>query len=506
MNIFKKTTLVVAISLSIISTGLAQNSSYEAGQKALHNENYFQAAEKFEQASLDEKYRQASWYWLAYSLYKIKQNNKAKGILKELLRLYPTGNWAETAEVLLFEHSKDEERSQEFKLNDELRLIAIEQLVFNNPEKGIPLVTDLLMKTKDLEIKRNALHLLGVSDSSKASSFLYNYILHEQNKALKNSAVQMLSLRNSKESFEMLTELYRKSQDNKLKSTIIQGYIHSDDPDQLVRLLKGEKNVELNRKMIQLLGVMGANKQLAQLRNTLKEVNLQKTLIQSLAISGDSRTIKQMAENSKNKAIQIQAIGSLVMLDDISGEYMIGLYKKITDQAVKRKLISTFVSLDVEPKLVLKLLIDETNKQNKKDLLNVIQIADGNKELFEFYQIATDVKLKREVIHMLGINDQYEKLNILYKQTSEIENKKEILHAFAINNSKQNTRFLLNAYGTDNIEIKKMVIHSFLVQDNPDALLVLLENETGYDLKKEIIQTLSYMDSDVIIEKLLQEQ
>ena len=77
MNIFKKTTLALALSTAIICTSLAQHPDYEAGQKALHKQSYKKAYENFKQSESNADYREASMYWQAYSLFKLKQNHRS---------------------------------------------------------------------------------------------------------------------------------------------------------------------------------------------------------------------------------------------------------------------------------------------------------------------------------------------------------------------------------------------------------------------------------------------
>ncbi|MBL4773943.1 MAG: hypothetical protein JKX98_10225, partial [Alcanivoracaceae bacterium] len=266
MNFNKtKLTLTLALLLQLPILALAQNKHYEAGQEAMHKQQYQKAYKQFKAAESDKKYADASLYWQSYALFKSRQDAKARRTLNKLYEKHPNSQWLDDGKILALEHEIEnnldnmdelELELEKLELDEELKLFTIQQLMFKDQLKGLDLVKDLLLNTTDVKVKMNALQLMGISDTEKASKYLYEFILKEQKLDLKHQAVdfkqkeldlkhhaiQMLSLRDSLKSNELLVQLYEKNNNKDLKSSIIQGFIHSSDHNKLLELIEKEKD------------------------------------------------------------------------------------------------------------------------------------------------------------------------------------------------------------------------------------------------------------------------
>jgi len=376
---FKQTKLAIGLSLLIILPSLvnAQNENYEAGQKAMHSKQYEKAYAHFKKAESDKEYTDAALYWQSYVLYKNKQDAKARRAIEKLIENHPDSKWIDDAEFLVLENDLEnnlpniaeleqelnsleklnEEKIHEVMgLNEELKLYAIQQLMFKDEVKGLALVKDMLKNTKNMQVKMNALQLMGINESEQATKELYEFI--QQNKVieLQNQAIHMLSLRDSLKSNEMLLELYEKDINKELKSSIIQGFIHSDDHKKLLELIEKENDTDLSHQMIQMLGVKGATEELKKLSKTIKGSDNQAALIHALALSGDSQSIKDMIANSHETEIKKQAVQSLIILDDDLGTYLDDLYNQIDDPILKNEIITVFIATGKSPKNIQNLI------------------------------------------------------------------------------------------------------------------------------------------------------
>jgi hypothetical protein len=517
MKIFKKLILTIALTAALITPSYAQNTSYDAGQKAMHQQNYQKAYENFKKAETDAKYKEASMYWQAYALFKTRQSSKAKRILKQQLKEFPNGRWSDSAQVLIFENSSKSkrvesperpepperpERPERPELSEDLRLYALEQMFFNNPDKGLPLVIELIEKSNNKQAKFNGLQLLGISDSDLAQDYLYKFIQKSKDKDLSQHAIQMLSMRNNKQSNKMLSNLYDKVQDKQIKSSIIQGFIHSEDGDQLMNLMNKESDKDLNSQIIQLLGIIGAKDKLAELANTLTDLDSKKDLMQALAISGDSQSLIKMIENTKDLELKIEAIESLAIVDEEKiQDYLLDMYSKTKELKIKNALSHAFIVNDVEAKKVIDLIQIEKNLESKHDLLESLIAIGEETELVELYELEKDLLTKQKIIEVLGVQGASEQIISLYANMQELDTKKQALHALAIDGGKASEKFLIKSYKNGDKEIKGTVIESLMIQDSSIALSELLKAETDIELKKKLIQAISMTGGYELLEK-----
>lgn len=533
MNTFKKLTLALAISASVCGLGLAQNKNYETAQKAMHSQNFQKAYENFKQAESDNEYREASMYWQGYTLFKLKQNNKAKHILKSLLKNHPTSQWTDNARVLLFENSHRKEREDMFervehperpahperpehpesphyhKSSENLRLFEIQENFLTNQEQGFEEVKGLLEKSKDMVTKVNAIQLLGMSDLKKSQDYLFRFIEDNKNKDLDSLAIQMLSIRNDKSVLKQLEKLYKKTSDKEQKKAILQGFIHSQDANKIMSLMENEKDFDLNAQMIQLLGIFGATKELNQLVDRIDNPKLSKSLLEALAISGDSESIIKIIKKASDPDLKASAIESLAIHGGKDNKlFLFDSFKKEKNKRVREALMSSLSIAGLNSKEAMELIIKENNKQSKQELLhhffNNIQIQDFVKLSKQEY----DQDIKRDILNLLSVRGAHREIIEMYKTLDDPRMKKDTLMALAINPSQETKEFLMELYKTKDtsLEIKKGIIENLMIQEDSELLAELLATETEFELKKQIIQAISMSDPAVLLDKLNQEK
>ena len=522
---FKQTKLAIGLSLLIILPSFvnAQNENYEAGQKAMHAKQYESAYAHFKKAESDKEYTDAALYWQSYVLYKNKQDAKAKRTIEKLFENHPNSKWIDDAEFLVLEHDLEhklpnmvelELELKKFKklksinsienieLNEELKLLAIQQIMFEDEIKGLKLVKEMLSKTDDLQVKMNALQIMGINESEQATKELYEFINKNKVIELQNQAVQMLSLRDNLKSNELLINLYEKNPDKELKSSIIQGFIHTENNKNIVELIEKEQDQLLQQQMIEILGIKGASEELKRLSKTLKGVQHQVGLINALALSGDSQSIKNMIETSKDVEIKRQAIQSLIILDDDLGTYLDDLYNKIDDPVLKNEIISVFIAIGKSPKGIQELIKKETNQEIKSQLIHALMAMDDKQELLKVLKVEQDQHAKIEIIHMLGAMGAAEELKKLHESSHDEDLKLEIIQALGIHGSQHNEEFLNQTYDSDNKQVKHSVIEAYMIEGNTEALVQLLNKEEDLEIKKHILQTISMFDPEYILNKL----
>ncbi len=477
--------------------------AYEFGKVSMQSKDWREAIESFQKAANHSRLKEASIYWEAYSHYQIKQKAQAKRLLEKLLRNYPRSQWADDAEVLLFEHGDGGESSHhQDALDEELKLFTLQQIMFNNPDKALPKVFKMLEESDSERVKMNAIQLLGLSDQPKVADYLFRYIEGEKNQGLQHQAIQMLSLRDGEASRKKLAKLYDQSDDQDIKAAIIQGFIHHDDSTQLIKLLKQEKDQELSLYLIQMLGIKGESVALKDMYKSSKG-DQKRAILESLALSGDAAYLYYVIDNETNQEIRNQAIHSLIMVDDEDmGDYLVKLYKSATDSSEKDIIASVFIATDIEPDLIVSLIKAESNIERKHSLLNTLMAMDAVEQMEEVYAYVGDSETKHAIIHLLGAMDATDELMALYKKDTGVVKESVFFHAFAMSSEPLDEDFLMASFKAGDEDVKSGVLHALMMQDNVEVMIRLLKSEKNHEVKKQIIQMIGITDSDALIDAL----
>lgn len=477
--------------------------AYELGQVSMQSKDWRDAIEAFEEAAKDRKLQAAAQYWQGYAHYQVKQRAQARRLLERLIRNHPDSEWADDAQVLLFEHGDSDEKGlHQAALDEELKLFTLQQIMFNNPEKALPKVYAMLEQSNSERVKMNAIQLLGISDSEAVVDYLFRFIGAEQNPGLQHQAIQMLSLRDGAESRKKLLQLYQNSSSQELKGAIIQGFIHHDDSAELIALLKQETDPELSTSLIRMLGIKGESAALKDLYKK-SQGESRRAILEALALSGDAEYLYYVIDNESDPGIRNQAIHSLIMVDhDNMGDYLARLYNKATDESEKDAITSVFIATDVDPQVVIDIFKQETSQERKQALLSTLMAMDEVAGLRSVYEGESDPEIKAAIIRLFGVMDATDVLMGLYQADPELANDRTFFEAFGMSSSELNVDFLMDRFKAGNDEVKQGVLHALMMQDNADAMVQLLKQTSDHEVKKMIIKMIGITDPDALIDAM----
>lgn len=504
-TLIKKLTLLILLfsNQPIFGSDRDAKESYEFGHAAMMSKDWNDAIEAFESAAKERELRAAAQYWQAYSHYKIRQNAQAKRLLERLMKNHPESEWVDDAQVLLFENGDgDENTNHQAALDEELKLFTLQQIMFNNPEKALPKIKAMLKKSQSMRVKQNAIQLLGLSDSEKVVDYLFSFIESEKNQGLQHQAIQMLSLRDSIKSRTKLKELYDRAQDREIKSAIIQGFIHHDENDELIAMLKNETDPELNQYLIQMLGIKGESAALKDMYKNAKGEN-RRAILEALALSGDASYLYYVIDNEADQEIRNQAIHSLIMVDDDNmGDYLAKLYKKAKNDSEKDIISSVFIATDIDSEIILDILRTEDNHDRKVNLINTLMAMDEVDALETLYQDETDREIKSQIIRHLGIMDATDVLMNMYKDDPSLVNDNAFFEAFGMSSAELDEDFLMARFKEGDHDVKSGVLNALMMQDNAEIMVKLLKSESDHEVKKQIIKMIGITDPDALIDAI----
>jgi len=437
-NILKK----IALATLLATTPVLAQTPYDEGQKSLREQNWMEAAEQFEQAiKSDKDQADAAMYWRGYAFYKAGRSKEAERELRRLERKYPQSSWVKEAQALRVEH-QDPEKSIELaaesgsEMDDELRLFALAQLMDRDPERALPLVLDLARNSDSEKVRQDAVFILAISDAPEAR--------------------------------QALAEMAR----------------DSNDPE-----------TQINA--IHILGTMDATEELQSLYASLQDRDTKIAVIEALSIAGESALLRQVLATETDQELRSAAIHGIAMEDnDESASLLQSIYDNSDSIEEKSAILEALVMMDDATGLALKILRTESNPELQRQAIQVLGIMDANEELGELYSSMTDRDSRLAILEAMSISDDSDGLYKILQVEQDAELRAAAIQGLAINGEEKAGDYLVAMYPGASREEKTAVIESMMIMDDTQGLLSLLKQESDPELKREMLQMLTIMDSE----------
>jgi hypothetical protein len=203
--------------------------AYERGQRALDRRNWDEALESFTQVAGSGGSRaDGALYWKAYTLAKLGRRDDALAAIAELRKSYATSRWLDEAKALELEvkQASGQKPSPEAENDEELKLMALNGLVQSDPERALPLLTNLLKTSSSPKLKERALFVLAQSNSPQGKQLLEQSGARQAgNPDLQLKAISYIAA-TSKENRQpaAAVEIYSSSNDNQVKRAALSGH------------------------------------------------------------------------------------------------------------------------------------------------------------------------------------------------------------------------------------------------------------------------------------------
>lgn len=440
----------IALATVLLATAALAQTPYDDGQKALREQQWMEAAEYFEQAIRDDRDQaDAALYWRAYALHKAGRNKEAERELRKLERGYPESRWVKEGQALRIEY-QDPEKSvaqatgSDQVMDDELRLFALVQLMDRDPERAMPLVLDLARNADSASVRQDALFVLAVNDAPEAKSALVDFARN------------------------------------------------SDDP-------------EAQRNAIHILGTMEASAELQSLYGTTQDRETRVAIIEALSIAGESGMLKQVLADESDPELRRAAIYGIAMEeDDEAAELLQMLYENANSSGEKSTILEALTIMDEAKPLALTILRTEKDPELQKQAIQVLGIMEATEELGELYSSMTTRESRVAILEAMAIAEDTDGLMKVLETEQDEDLRAAAIQSLAISEGDGVAEKLVSIYPNASREEKSAVIQSMMIMDDADALLSLMKTEQDPELKREMMQMLTIMDSEEANEYLFE--
>src|SRR5262249_41848220 len=146
---------------------------FRSGRNFIEEEKWQEAERSFKELLANHpRYRDAAGalYWLAFALKKQGKLADADRTLERLIREHPQSTWSDDAQAMRVEIAPQlgnqkviNQALEKNKGDDEMQLIALQSLMFTNPEQALPRLHDILKADSKArkQQKQMAIALLG---------------------------------------------------------------------------------------------------------------------------------------------------------------------------------------------------------------------------------------------------------------------------------------------------------------------------------------------------------
>ncbi len=277
-------------------------SDFNKGLKAMDEGRWNDALSLFDRVEATHgEYADAALYWKAYNLEKLGRNDDARAACSLLASSAAQSPWnaecialqvangidqtshhvhvhvnvdqarinADVAREVrestreLYRNIGDAYGENSYKINktphdpnDDLKLLALNSLMEQEPEKAMPLLRAFLFSDKPIELRRKALFVLGQSKAPGSQELLVEIATRNEDVALQRAAVQTLATTQGKAATPELVKIYQGSSDPAVKRAAVSGLFLAQDATDLVVLARAEKDMDMKRDVVTQLALM----------------------------------------------------------------------------------------------------------------------------------------------------------------------------------------------------------------------------------------------------------
>jgi HEAT repeat protein len=359
-----------------------------------------------------------------------------------------------------------------------------------------------MLKNTDSENLRNdTLFMLGMSDDPRAQQAIAQIARDSKDPELQANAIHMLGISANQPSIDLLAELYRGSDSIDVKRAVIQAYMVGDESGELVEilgdLLKTEKSPELQMDIIRTLGLMDATDELKELYPSLTDSETKAAVLEAYFLAGDTQTLRQVLETETDPELRKTAIRGIAMEDDEgAAELLESIYDRATSIEEKKAILESLVMMDDAQDLALKIVRTETDVELRREAIHMLGVMEATEEMGELYASIGELELRKLVLESMMIADDIDGLQKVLQSEKDEELRAQAIQMLAISDDEDAAQYLVGMYPSASHTEKQAIIQSMMIMENVQGLISLMKTETDPQLKREMLQMLTIMDSE----------
>lgn len=256
---------------------------------------------------------------------------------------------------------------------ESLRMTALEALITAPPERAMPIVNKVLAGNHSAELKERALFILSQMETPESQARLLAYA-NDSEGELQAEAIRMIGIGGDNDAIASLGDIYR-SGNADVRKAVLEAYLIADDTAAVFEIAANTEDEDEFAEAVQMLGAMGANDELRELRG---RAGLSESLIEAYAISGDYESLRELATDNTNIEMQKRAIESLGIIggDDVN-QALIEIYGSAASADIRESALEGLLIAGHDTG-VLALYRNAGNAAEKRRLLEYLVMMDSD--------------------------------------------------------------------------------------------------------------------------------
>jgi HEAT repeat protein len=342
------------------------DSRYSSCLSSVSSRKYDEAIVRCDQAIQQKGTRtDAALYWKAYAQYRLRKNDDALATVAQLRKEFSQSPYMRDAKVL----ENDIRRVDPTTLpDDELKLLAIQAMQHQEPEKAIPLLEGVLNATNSLAVKRRALYVLAQSTEPRAHQIILNFAKGQGNPDLQLEAIRYIRTngKDRQTTANELRSIYESTTDLAVRRAIISAYTETWDRSALVSIASTPgAPMPLRTQAISGLSNVAAPSELWALYTKETDKDLKMQMVGAFGSMQAFDQLIQIVKTEKEPMVRARAVRALGNLKpEQTGKILADLYSTDQDLETRKAVISAFAGQNNVDGLIA-IARKETNRELK---------------------------------------------------------------------------------------------------------------------------------------------
>jgi hypothetical protein len=193
--------------------------------------------------------------------------------------------------------------------DEEMKLMAIDAVIQNDTERGIPLVDKILQNQQaSIRLRMRALQALARSSSPKAWESVARVAKDGSNTELQERAVQLIGSRENAQDRRLLTEIYASTGNADIKRHILRSWASTGTKDAILSAARSDANSEVRESAIRHLGEMRATADLMSLYGSETNTRIRERILRAIANTDDWQKLLDIARTEKDEHLRARAV------------------------------------------------------------------------------------------------------------------------------------------------------------------------------------------------------
>ncbi|MCA1630701.1 MAG: HEAT repeat domain-containing protein [Acidobacteria bacterium] len=442
---------------------------FAEGRDFLDNNEWAKAAGRFQsfiKSYPKDKDVDAAYYWLAYTLNKQGRKQEAMSWLDRLLQEFPKSGWRDEAKALVVELGDPRAVRQAIddKENNEIKLIALQSLLENSPERAMQYISEMLKSPNTSpQMRESVVSILGSHGGRQAVPILLQLARTDPSVRIRQTAIRRLGEDGGEAVIDDLRSIYQADRDAGVKAQVLRALSEMDSARAKALLLEVA-------------------------RNTTEDAGLRQTAIRRLGERHDTAVadLTQIYDADRSREIRAQILRAFSEMDDPrAAQKLVEAARSNEDPELRAFAIRRLGERNDETVVdeLTRIFDAEQSGEIRAQILRAfseMKSPRARAKLMEIARGAGDPTLRAFAIRRLAESGDsvqtVDVLSSLYDSERNMEIKVALLRGLGESGQKAALRKLMDVARRDpSVEMRKLAIRLVGESKDPEALKFLEE-------------------------------